>query len=118
MGGYIMTQHQNVNYEKEFEEYLNREKHLALMVLNRAKNNNSSFSSREDLVKHPEVIKFYRERIDYLTRDLGQVEKIKKFTLLPHEFTQESGEMTPTQKIRRKVINEHYKDIIEAMYAE
>jgi hypothetical protein len=37
MGGYFMTQHQNVNYEKEFEEYLNREKHLALMVLNRAK---------------------------------------------------------------------------------
>jgi long-chain acyl-CoA synthetase len=83
-----------------------------------AKKNNIQFSSREELVKHPEVIKFYRERIDYLTRDLGQVEKIKKFTLLPHEFTQENGEITPTQKIRRKVINEHYKDIIEAMYAE
>jgi long-chain acyl-CoA synthetase len=83
-----------------------------------AKKNNIQFSSREELVKHPEVIKFYRERIDYLTRDLGQVEQIKKFTLLPHEFTQENGEITPTQKIRRKVINEHYKDIIEAMYAE
>ena len=83
-----------------------------------AKKNNIEFSSREELVKHPEVIKFYRERIDYLTRDLGQVEQIKKFTLLPHEFTQENGEITPTQKIRRKVINEHYKDIIEAMYAE
>jgi len=67
---------------------------------------------------HPEVQKLYREKIDYYTRDLGQVEKIKKFTLLPKEFTQEDGEITATQKIKRKVINQRYKDIIDAMYAE
>jgi long-chain acyl-CoA synthetase len=49
---------------------------------------------------------------------LGQVEKVKKFTLLPREFSQEDRELTPTQKIRRKVINEHFKDVIEAMYQD
>jgi long-chain acyl-CoA synthetase len=69
-------------------------------------------------LKNPEVIKMYREKIDHYTRDLGQVEKIKKFTLLGKEFTQEDGEITATQKIRRKIINQRYKDVIDAMYAE
>ena len=87
-------------------------------LVNWAKKNDIRFSSREELLKHPEVQKLYREKIDYYTRDLGQVEKIKKFTLLPKEFTQEDGEITATQKIKRKVINQRYKDIIDAMYAE
>ena len=44
-------------------------------------------------------------------------EKIKKFTLLPKEFTMEAGELTNTLKIRRPVINRHYANEIEAMYA-
>lgn len=87
-------------------------------LANWAKKNNISFSSREELLKHPEVQKLYREKIDHYTRDLGQVEKIKKFVLLPREFTQEDGEITATQKIKRKVINQRYRDIIDAMYAE
>lgn len=87
-------------------------------LVNWAKKNDIRFSSREELLKHPEVQKLYREKIDYYTRDLGQVEKIKKFTLLPKEFTQEDGEITATQKIKRKAINQRYKDIIDAMYAE
>ena len=77
-----------------------------------------SFSSRDDLLKNPKILSFYRERIDYRTRHLGQVEKLKKFTLLPREFSQENRELTPTQKIRRKVINDHFKDAIEAMYTD
>ena len=83
-----------------------------------ANNNGISFNSREDLVKHPNIMSFYQEKIDILTKDLGQVEKIKKFTLLPNEFTQETGELTPTQKIKRKVIKEKYADEIAAMYKE
>jgi len=87
-------------------------------LTNWANKNGISFSSREELLKNPAVVKFYRDKIDHYTRDLGQVEKIKKFTLLPKEFTQEDGEITPTQKIRRKIINQRYKDVIDAMYAE
>lgn len=67
-------------------------------------------------VKNTEIQKFYREKIDYLTHNLGQVEKVKRFTLLPKELTQVLGEITPTQKLLRKIINEHYMEEIEAMY--
>jgi long-chain acyl-CoA synthetase len=81
-----------------------------------AKKNNIAFSSRGELIKKPEIIKFYADRIEQRTHELGQVEKVKKFTLLPAEFTQENGEITPTMKIKRKPILERYADIIEAMY--
>jgi len=77
-----------------------------------------SFSSREELLKNPRILSFYRERIDYRTRHLGQVEKVKKFTLLSREFSQENRELTPTLKIRRKVVNDHFRDAIEAMYLD
>jgi long-chain acyl-CoA synthetase len=77
-----------------------------------------SFSSRDELLKNPKILGFYRERIDYRTRHLGQVEKVKKFALLSREFSQEKRELTPTQKIRRKVVNDHFKDIIETLYPD
>ncbi len=76
------------------------------------------FSSRNDLVSHTEVQKLYAARIEKRTSSLGQVEKVKRFTLLPNEFSQETGELTPTLKIKRKVISEKYKDIISSMYRE
>ncbi|NLV22158.1 MAG: AMP-binding protein, partial [Syntrophomonadaceae bacterium] len=83
-----------------------------------AKTKGISYANREELVNKPEVIAFYREIIDNRTKDLGQVEQVKKFTILPNEFTQETGELTATMKIKRKAINEKYADIIEAMYVE
>lgn len=80
--------------------------------------NGITYSSIEELLKKPEIIKLYRERIDARTEALGQVEKVKKFTLLPHEFSQENGELTPTFKLKRKVIVERYKDVIDAMYKD
>ena len=80
--------------------------------------NGISYSSREEMVQRPEVLDFYRQRIEARTADLGQVEKVKRFTLLPEDFTQEAGELTPTQKIKRKTINEKYQAQIEAMYNE
>ena len=58
------------------------------------------------------------ERIETLQQQLAHYEQIKRFTLLPNPFTMESGELTNTLKMRRKVTNEHYKKEIEAMYAE
>lgn len=74
------------------------------------------FSSREELVRHPAVIEFYRKRIDDHQKELADFEKVKRFTLLDHPFTQESGEMTPTMKLKRKVIAEKYRVLIDAMY--
>lgn len=80
--------------------------------------NNISYSSQEDLVTNPVIIKMYEEIIENRTAPLGQVEKIKKFTLLTKELTQEDGELTPTLKIKRKVINQKYAAIIDRMYQE
>ena len=73
--------------------------------------------SRGELVRHPEIIQLYARRIDEHTQGLGQVEKVKRFTLLPKELTQEAGELTPTSKLKRKSISEKYAGLIESMYA-
>jgi len=83
---------------------------------NYARDKSIDFTSLEELIKKPEILDFYRNRIDQRTSMLGQVEKVKKFSLIGQEFTQDKGEITPTQKIRRKVIDAHYDDLIKSMY--
>lgn len=77
-----------------------------------------STSDREALCRNPKIIRFYTERINTLQQDLAHYEKIKRFTLLPQGFTIESGELTNTLKVRRRVIYEHYAEQIDLMYAE
>jgi len=74
-------------------------------------------ATHEELVAHPKIIDVYRERIDQHTQHLGQVEKVKRFTLLPTELTQEAGELTPTSKLKRRNILQRHAETIEAMYA-
>lgn len=74
------------------------------------------YRNLEDLVRNSEIRKMIEERIERLQKGFAAFEKIKKFTLLPREFTMESGELTNTLKIRRKVINTRYAREIEAMY--
>ena len=69
-----------------------------------------------DLVRNKELLKKIDTDINNLQKDLSQYEKIRKFTLLERPFTIESGELTPTMKIKRKLVEEKYKDIIEKMY--
>jgi long-chain acyl-CoA synthetase len=52
-----------------------------------------------------------------VNRDRVRVEQIKRFTILPRDFTQEDGELTPTLKLRRRVVHEHFGDEIEKLYA-
>jgi len=75
-----------------------------------------AFSSREELVSKREIIQFYKERIDEDTAEFSDFEKIKKFTLLAKEFTVEDDEITPTNKIKRKVVEGKYSDKIDIMY--
>lgn len=81
-----------------------------------AKTLNIQYKNRVDLVKHSEVIKLFEERIHKLQKELPSFEQVKKFTLLPEAFTMKMNEITPTLKLKRKVILERYKKQIEAMY--
>ena len=58
-----------------------------------------------------------QELVDEVNRDRTRVEQIKRFVILPRDFSQEEGEVTPTLKLRRRVIHEHFADEIEQLYA-
>jgi long-chain acyl-CoA synthetase len=71
----------------------------------------------EQLVKEPRVIDLYRELIDSYNKFFNHVEQIKRFELLPHEWSIETGEMTPKLSLKRKVVMEKYREAIEHIYA-
>jgi long-chain acyl-CoA synthetase len=75
-------------------------------------------ADREALVGRDDVIALYDEIVESLNRELSQFERIKKFRLLPREFTIESGELTPTMKVRRKAVEEHWRSAIDEIYRE
>ena len=75
-------------------------------------------SNRAQVVEREDVIALYQEIIDGLNRELAQFERIKKIRLLPREFSVQSGELTPTLKVKRKVVEQNWRDEIEAIYAE
>jgi long-chain acyl-CoA synthetase len=70
----------------------------------------------EDLVEDRRVIDLIQPGIDALNKTLGSWESIKYFKLLPRPFTEDQGEITPTLKLKRRVINQKYAEQIEAMY--
>ncbi len=76
------------------------------------------FESREQLCASPQIHEMMKERIDTLQQQLAHYEQIKRFTLLPHNFSMERGELTNTLKIKRRVLNENYRKEIDAMYAD
>jgi long-chain acyl-CoA synthetase len=58
-----------------------------------------------------------QEIVDDVNRDRVRVEQIKRFAILPRDFSQEEGELTPTMKLRRKIVHEHFADEIEKLYS-
>lgn len=80
------------------------------------KKNNIPFNNWEEAVKKDEVISFYKEKIKELQDHLSDYEKVKKFTLMPAEFEINTGEITPTLKVKRNVVLKKYADLIEKMY--
>ena len=77
-----------------------------------------SWSTRDELVRHPAIHAFYQERINALAQELAPYEQVKAFTLLPAPFAQDTGELTPSLKIKRRVVAEKYSAEIEEMYTE
>ena len=82
-----------------------------------AKRQGIEATSTDELVEHPAVIDEIRRALTMANSHLARVEQFKRFTILPAEWTPESEELTPTMKLRRRVIESKYKPQIEAMYA-
>lgn len=74
--------------------------------------------SRSELCHHPRIVDLIQRQIDGLTPNLAKYERIKKVALLENEFTIEGGELTPTLKVKRRVIDDKYRDVIEKLYEE
>ncbi len=74
--------------------------------------------SAEELIAHPEIRAMYERQLARVNSRLAGFEQLKRFALLRHELTLENGELTPTLKVKRQVIQQRYRDLIEALYAE
>lgn len=83
-----------------------------------AKQQGIAAATRKELCAAPQVISFFTERIETLQQDLAHYEQIKRFVLLPEPFTMENDELTNTLKVRRRVVYEHYAELIDKVYAD
>lgn len=75
-----------------------------------------AFTTNEDAIHHPKVLALYKELIESFNEFFNHVEQVKKFELLPEEWSIETGEMTPKLSLKRKVIMEKYKAAVERIY--
>ena len=82
-----------------------------------AEENVAAPKDRVELSKFPAAVKMVQQDISKLTSELTDYERIRKVALLPNEFTIDGGELTPTLKVKRKVIDERYGDVIEELYS-
>ena len=82
-----------------------------------ARHNNIPDGSNEELIRNSRVIEMYKDLVESFNKYFNHVEQIKKFELLPNEWSIDSGELTPKMSMKRKVIMEKYRDPIERIYA-
>lgn len=80
------------------------------------KANNITFTTNEAAIREPRVLEMYQKLVDQYNTGFNHVEQIKKFELLPHEWTIETGEMTPKLSLKRKVVMEKFREAIEQIY--
>jgi long-chain acyl-CoA synthetase len=71
-----------------------------------------------EFCRHPRIQDLFQRQVDALTSDLAQYERVKRIALIEHELTIEGGEMTPTLKVKRRVVDEKYRDVIDRLYEE
>jgi long-chain acyl-CoA synthetase len=78
--------------------------------------NNIPFTTNEEAIKNSKVLKMFDELVESINPSFNHVEQVKKFELLPHEWSVETGEMTPKLSLKRKVIMEKYKAALDRIY--
>lgn len=79
--------------------------------------NGITYSDNNSIIKNEKVINLIKETVDHYNKDINQVEQVKRFELLPQEWSVDGGELTPTLKLKRKAILEKYTDIISKIYS-
>ncbi len=82
-----------------------------------AQENSINYSSMEELVNHPKIHQYVNNEVTRLSADMARFEQIKQFRLLPEMLTIEKGELTPTLKIKRNVVEKKYAELIDSMYS-
>jgi long-chain acyl-CoA synthetase len=97
---------------------------VALLVPNpvtiesKAAEQGTTFASKKEMVGHPWVRKLIEEEVARLTTHLAQWETVKRFALLPDDFTFDNGGLTFTMKLKRRVVEQKYRDVIAQLYAD
>ena len=123
---------QNIENQLKFSPYINdavvigdRRKFLvAIIVIDEdnvvkyAQDSKIQYTTYATLTQHPEVIKLIQREVDGVNKTLANVETVKKFSILPKKLFVEDGEVTPTMKVKRKFINETFKEQIEGTYKD
>jgi long-chain acyl-CoA synthetase len=85
-------------------------------VVKYAQDRKIQFSTYRDLTCSPEIVCLIQKEVSAVNAVLSPVEQVKKFTILPKKLYEEDGEVTPTMKVKRKYVNDAFRDIIESMY--
>jgi long-chain acyl-CoA synthetase len=121
---------QYIENKLKFSPYINdavvigdRRKYLTSLIMidednmiKYAQDNKIQFSTYKDLTQNLEINKLIQGEIDKVNAELARVEQVKKFRILPKKLYEEDGEVTPTMKVKRKYVNDAFKDLIESMY--
>ncbi len=81
-----------------------------------AKDQNILFSKVAELIANEKVYEIIRKDMNELQKDLAKYEQVRRFKLLANPFTIENGDLTPTMKVKRKIVEQKYADLIESMY--
>ncbi len=79
--------------------------------------NNIAYTTNDEMIRHPKVVELYKDLVENFNKYFNQVEQIKKFELLPLDWSIDTGELTPKMSLKRKVIMEKYQDAIERIYS-
>ncbi len=74
------------------------------------------YTTNEEMIEHPEVLKQYKKIVDHFNKFFGDTEKVKRFLLMNHEWSIQSGELTPTLKLKRNVLIKKYEEQIEKLF--
>ena len=76
------------------------------------------FADYASIIKNSEIQKLFKKEIERINEEYGKWEKIKDYRLVPHQWSMDTGELTPTLKLKRRVIFDKYRDLIEDIYRE